>query len=220
MTPVSLFSLLMLGLFVGGTLVSTTLMRLPSLLRAYALSSAALAGLALGLAFEERAAHLVVVAVAVVVVKAFLVPFFITRMAKRSGASMRLSCVLRPAAGWFVGGAVFMFGIWLAMHSPLLSGEGSGQTIALLPVSLGVVLVGLVMMMVRRDVLSQMLGFLVLENGIAAFSLGALGGIPMVIEFGVYSVVLIGAILMATLSRHVQELFGTHDTSHLSELTD
>lgn len=220
MTATSFFPLLMLGLFVWGTLISLTLMRLPSLLRAYALSSVALGGLALGLAVEERAIHLIPVAVAVVAVKALLVPFVITRMAERSGASLRLSCVLRPAASWLVGGAVFAFGIYLAVHSPLLSGEGSNQTTALLPISVGVILVGLVMMIIRRDVLSQMIGFLILENGIAAFSLSALGGIPVAIEFGVYSAVLIGAILMATLSRRVQELFGTHDTSHLSELTD
>ena len=79
---------------------------------------------------------------------------------------------------------------------------------------------GFAMMILRKDVLSQLLGFLVLENGIAAFSLSALGGIPVAIEFGVYSAVLIGAILMATLSGRVQQLFGTHDTSRLSELTD
>ena len=90
----------------------------------------------------------------------------------------------------------------------------------LLPISVGVVFVGMVMMILRKDLISQMVGFLVLENGIAAFSLSALGGVPVAIEFGVYSAVLIGAILMATLSHRVQELFGIHDTSHLSELTD
>jgi hydrogenase-4 component E len=221
MTTSSLFTLFMLGLFVGGTLASFTLMRLPSLLRSYAFSSVALGGLALALAFEKHAIHLVPVAVAVVAIKALLVPFVIKRMAERSQASLRLSSALRPAACWFVGGLVFASGILLAFQSPLLLGTGaSGRIIELLPISVGVILLGLVMMILRRDLLSQLVGFLVLENGIAAFSLSALGGIPVAIEFGVYSAVLIGAILMATLSHRVQELFGTHDTSHLTELTD
>lgn len=217
----SLFTLLMLGLFVAGTLASFTLMRLTSLLRSYAFSSVALGGLALALAYETQAIHLIPVAVAVVAIKAFLVPFVIKRMAERSQASFRLSCVLRPSASWFIGGLVFASGIFLALRSPLLlGGESVGQIIELLPISVGVIFVGLVMMILRRDLLSQLVGFLILENGISAFSLSALGGVPVAIEFGVYSAVLIGAILMATLSQHVQELFGTHDTSHLSELTD
>ena len=213
--------MLMLGLFLGGTLASFTFMRLPSLLRSYAFSSVALGGLALSLAVEKRAIHLIIVATVVVAVKAFLVPFVIKRMAERSGASMRLSSSLRPSASWFVGGLVFGFGVFLALQSPLLlGGETSSSMPELLPISVGVVFVGMVMMILRKDLISQMVGFLVLENGIAAFSLSALGGVPVAIEFGVYSAVLIGAILMATLSHRVQELFGIHDTSHLSELTD
>ncbi|HBL39121.1 TPA: hypothetical protein DDZ10_00385 [Candidatus Uhrbacteria bacterium] len=221
MTNASLFSMLMIGLFVAGTLSCFSTMRLQSLLRSYAFSSAALGGLALGLAVEESAIHLITVAGAVIVVKSFLVPSVISRMAERSHASKRLASSLRPSASWFVGGAVFAVGIYLALRSPLfVGGLEPTQMTALLPISVGVVFMGFAMMILRKDVLSQLLGFLVLENGIAAFSLSALGGIPVAIEFGVYSAVLIGAILMATLSGRVQQLFGTHDTSRLSELTD
>lgn len=220
MTTTSLFSLLMLVLFVGATLTSFTLMRLPSLLRSYAFSSVALGGLALALAYEKQAIHLIPVAVAVVAIKALLVPFVIQQMVERSGASLRLFSSVRPSASWFIGTFVFGSGIYLAFQSPLYQINSALQAPALLPISIGVILVGLVMMIIRRDLLSQMIGFLVLENGIAAFSLSALGGIPVAIEFGVYSAVLIGAILMATLSQRVQKLLGTHDTSHLSELTD
>ena len=221
MTNASLFSMLMIGLFVAGTLSCFSTMRLQSLLRSYAFSSAALGGLALGLAVGESAIHLITVAGAVIVVKSFLVPSVISRMAERSHASKRLASSLRPSASWFVGGAVFAVGIYLALRSPLfVGGLEPTQMTALLPISVGVVFMGFAMMILRKDVLSQLLGFLVLENGIAAFSLSALGGIPVAIEFGVYSAVLIGAILMATLSGRVQQLFGTHDTSRLSELTD
>ncbi|MCR4313942.1 MAG: hypothetical protein NUV84_01705 [Candidatus Uhrbacteria bacterium] len=220
MTITSLFSFLMLVLFVGSTLTCLTLMRLQSLLRFYALSSVALGGLAIGLALDGGGMHLIPVAVVVVAVKALLVPFVIRQMAERSGSSLRLFSSLRPSASWFVGTVVFGLGIYLAFRSPLYQMNEVLQTPALLPISVGVILVGLVMMIIRKDLLSQMIGFLVLENGIAAFSLSALGGIPVAIEFGVYSAVLIGAILMATLSQRVQKLLGTHDTSHLSELTD
>ena len=221
MTNASLFSMLMIGLFVAGTLSCFSTMRLQSLLRSYAFSSAALGGLALGLAVEGSAIHPITAAGAVIVVKSFLVPSVISRMAERSHASKRLASSLRPSASWFVGGAVFAVGIYLALRSPLfVGGLEPTQMTALLPISVGVVFMGFAMMILRKDVLSQLLGFLVLENGIAAFSLSALGGIPVAIEFGVYSAVLIGAILMATLSGRVQQLFGTHDTSRLSELTD
>ena len=211
----------MMFVFVGGTFFCLTLSRLPSLLRAYALSAFALAGVSLSLALQENALHFYPIAVMTVAVKGLLVPFVIRRMADRSGVSLRLSSGLRAASSWFVVIAVFSAGVVLALRSPLFTGIVSAEQVTLLlPISVGIVFVGMVTMIIRRDLMSQMIGFLVMENGIAAFALSALGGIPGVIEFGVYSAVLIGAVLMATLGQKVQELFGSSDTSHLNELID
>lgn len=212
---------LMMFVFIGGTFFCLTLSRLPSLLRAYAFSSFALAGLTLSIALEEGAFHLYPVVVMIVSVKGILVPFIIKRMVDRSGVSMRLSSVLRATSSWFVAVISFSSGMILALQSPLFLNTGSSEQVTLLlPISIGIIFVGMSTMIIRRDIISQMIGFLVMENGIAAFALSALGGVPVVIEFGVYSAVLIGAVLMATLGQRVQELFGSSDTSHLNELID
>ena len=65
-----------------------------------------------------------------------------------------------------------------------------------------------------------MIGFLTLENGIAAFTVVALGGVSFMMEMGIFAVIASGVLLMAILSRKVHGLYRSHDTAILQDLTD
>jgi ABC-2 type transport system permease protein len=79
---------------------------------------------------------------------------------------------------------------------------------------------GFLLLIVRRDLYSQIIGFLTLENGISAFAVVALGGVPFLMEMGIFAVIASGVVLMAILSGQVHALYATHDTDTLRELTD
>ena len=90
----------------------------------------------------------------------------------------------------------------------------------LLFVALALILLGFLILIVRRDLYSQIIGFLTIENGISAFAVVALGGIPFLMEMGIFAVIGSGVVLMAILSGQVHALYATQDTDTLRELTD
>jgi hydrogenase-4 membrane subunit HyfE len=67
---------------------------------------------------------------------------------------------------------------------------------------------------------SQIIGFLTVENGISAFAVVALGGVPFLMEMGIFAVIGTGVLLMAFLSQQVHSLYRSHDTATLSDLID
>ncbi|HOG27915.1 MAG TPA: hypothetical protein PLT35_01440, partial [Vicinamibacterales bacterium] len=81
-------------------------------------------------------------------------------------------------------------------------------------------LLGFLLIIIRRDLYSQIIGFLTLENGISAFAVVALGGVPFLMEMGIFAVAASGVVLMAVLSGQVHALYASHDTDALRELTD
>jgi hydrogenase-4 membrane subunit HyfE len=79
---------------------------------------------------------------------------------------------------------------------------------------------GLVLMLTRRVAISQIIGFLVLENGIYLFALTQTRGMPMIVEMGVLLDVLAGAMIAGLLVFKIQRSFEHIDTSLLSDLKD
>jgi hydrogenase-4 component E len=87
-------------------------------------------------------------------------------------------------------------------------------------VALALIFLGFLMLIIRRDLFSQITGFLTVENGISAFAVVALGGVPFLTEMGIFAAIGSGVVLMAVLSQHVHSLYRSHDTARLSDLID
>jgi hydrogenase-4 component E len=93
----------------------------------------------------------------------------------------------------------------------------SGQAV---PIAVGLMLVGLLMMVTRRKALSQVFGLVTLENGIYLAALAATDGLPLAVELAVAFDVLVGAILMAFLTGRISRTFLTINTDQLNALRD
>jgi len=87
-----------------------------------------------------------------------------------------------------------------------------------LPLAMGLIFVGLFVLITRKKALTQIIGFLVLENGIAL--LAALGtfGIPLIIELGVFLDVLMGFLVMQVFVYQIHGTFESIDVDQLSQL--
>jgi len=95
-----------------------------------------------------------------------------------------------------------------------------GHTTHAVPIAVGLMLVGLLMMVTRRKALSQIFGLVTLENGIYLAALAATDGLPLAVELAVAFDVLVGAILMAILTQRISQTFATINTDMLSSLRD
>ncbi|MBI4598765.1 hypothetical protein HY734_01040 [Candidatus Uhrbacteria bacterium] len=203
--------------FLFASVLAMPTFRVKSLLRLYACSSIALALLIFSFAVRDASGHLYPLALGTLFVKGLVIPALLTNAIRRSGASERLQSSLRAAPSLFVTVAALLVTALLIQHLPFAASAASAHVLYL---SIAVAFAGILMMVLRRDVFSQMVGFLFIENGIAAFSLATIVVIPVAIEVGIFSIVLLAVSMMALLSHKVQELYGTSDTASLRELTD
>jgi hydrogenase-4 component E len=200
------FAVLMFGSF-----------RLLSAARHYAFSSLCLALMTIGLAIGNGLNELYVYAVATIVIKVVLLPTIILSSAERAKIPMRLQSFLRPTPCYFFAMLILLITLLTLRSSPLAQ---STLPIYFLYITVSLVLLGFGMMIVRRDLPSQLLAFLLLENGISMFSIATVGSLPMIIEIGIFLAVILSAALMSRLFQHVQHLYGTPDSHFLRELID
>lgn len=217
MTSLELFYPLLAGGMLFAGVLTAIVLRFQLMVRLYAVASFCLAALTFGFALQHGVNHLLIAAAATLVIKVILIPSIVTRMAVRVGASMRLASTLRPTTTLFLVIGMLFLVLFNIQQSAFF--ETVEPSYALF-VSVSMVLIGFLMMILRRDIYSEIIGFLTLENGIALFGIATIGSGPVLVEIGIFSVILIGAVLMSLLSRRVCELYGTQSTDPLRELID
>jgi hydrogenase-4 component E len=200
-------------LFIAGMLLSTLVLigkpRLTAIIGHFAFSSFCLAGLTVTVSLLRSDPHGIYAAFGTLAFKVLIIPSVLVYAARHGRASMRPSFFLRPASTYFIAALVLLVS-YLVSHRY--------EAVPFIPIALA--LLGLSFMIIRKDLYSQIIGFMVMENGVAAYGVLAVGGIPLLVEVGIILTVTAGALLMALLSRHVQELYASGDTERLTELTE
>jgi hydrogenase-4 component E len=191
-------------------------MRLRSLLAMFSLQSFLLAVFAAVAAKASNEWHLLITAVLTLLLKTWFLPWFLLRTAKRAKAVQRLQSYLRPATIMLLGG-IMVLGAFYMTRSVVLPSNPEYLVVA---ASVAMVMLGLLMLVSRRGMYGQIVGFLLMENGIFTFGLSLTGGMPLLVELGIFFDVAIGAILMAALSYRVQVENKTVATHTLTELID
>jgi hydrogenase-4 component E len=109
------------------------------------------------------------------------------------------------------GALIFSFSLPLAAeHKNLL----------LVPASLATVFTGFLILTARQKAILQVLGYLVLENGIFLFGLLLLEAMPFLVEAGVLLDLFTGVFVMGIIIHHINREFASVSTEHLAELKD
>ena len=170
--------------------------------------------LALAVAWQahiQSAAHLYIAAVIALGFKAFLIPGALDRLVDRLAIHRRIETV--GGIGPTMLGAMALVALSLRVMLPVTAHADpvSRQDIAL---ALSVVLIGLLIMVTRRNAVGQVAGFLSLENGIDLAAAGA-RGMPLVVELSVAFSVLIAFIVIGIFLFRIRERFDTVDLAAL-----
>jgi hydrogenase-4 component E len=84
--------------------------------------------------------------------------------------------------------------------------------------SVSVILIGLLFMISRKKAIGQIIGFLVIENGIFVTALFAVNGMPFVVDIGILMDILVGVIIMGIMVFRIDEKFGTTDINQFNDL--
>jgi len=185
--------------------------RLFGLLRIFALHALILSLAVAWQAHIQHAPHLFVTAAIALVFKAIVIPYALHRIVERLGIHRTLETVVGI-------GPTMLFGMGLVALSVAVMLPVTSQADPLaredLAFALSVVLLGLLMMITRRNAVSQVVGFMSLENGLVLAATGA-KGMPLVVEISVAFSILIAFIVIGIFLFRIRERFDTVDVHAL-----
>jgi hydrogenase-4 component E len=200
----------------AGSLVLASFMllyqdRLYALLNVYALHAFVLALSVAWQAFVQHAPHLYVTATIALIFKAIIIPVALHRIIVRLGIHREIETALSV-------GLTMIGGIGLVALSMVVMLRVTPGADALaredLAFALSVVLLGLLIMVTRRNAVSQVVGFMSLENGLVLAATGA-KGMPLVVEISVAFSVLIAFIVIGIFLFRIRERFDSVDIAAL-----
>lgn len=193
-------------------------MRLKANLFLYSIETMLIAVATAFTAAARAEAGLYYVAVAIALVKGIFIPFFLNKTIDHVKIQNDVGTkIVAPLA---MHGCIALLGVsyMLVTGLPVPPGEARGWPGATAGISL--VFTGLVLMLTRRVAISQIIGFLVVENGIYLFALTQTRGMPMIVEMGVLLDVLVGVMISGLLVFKIQKSFEHIDVTQLADLKD
>lgn len=159
--------------------------------------------------------ELYVVAALLFVLKGLVLPHYLEKMRARLGVTREIEPYVNNASSLIVAGLLVLLAY--AVTRPLMVVSELPTRFGL-PLAMGLIFVGFFVILSRKKALTQIVGFLVLENGIVL--LAALGtfGIPLIVEMGVFLDVLMGFLVMQVLVYHIHGTFELLDVDQLNQL--
>jgi len=205
---------LLVGIALGLNLLALASSRLPSIIRA-----AALQGMVLGfipLLVEREAGWLVwVVSGLTIAIKGFLIPGLLRRALRAAQIDREVGPLLGFVPSLLLGAGATIGAVALAGAMPLRPEHASSL---LVPGSFSTVVCGFLLLLGRSKAISQVCGYLILENGIYLFGMLLIGSTPMVVEAGILLDLTVAVFVIGIIVDRIQREFDTLDTRKLTAL--
>jgi hydrogenase-4 component E len=204
-------------LLAGGlVLVSFMLLyqdRLSALINVFALHALVLTASVAWQAFTQDAPHLYVTALIALGFKAIVIPVALHRIIKKLGIHREIETVVGIGPTMLAGMGLVALSLAVILK---VTPEADPLAREDLAFALSVILLSLLLMVTRRNAVSQVIGFMALENGLILAATGA-KGMPFVVEISVAFSVLIAFIVIGIFLFRIRERFDTVDTAALDE---
>jgi hydrogenase-4 component E len=169
----------------------------------------------LTVAVYSRDWELYLMAVLVCVLKVVFIPHVLHRARSYVAADVEIKPFINTPMSVLLAGILTLFAY--SVSEPLVA-LSDLPTRSGLPLALALVFVGLLIVVSRRSALSQIVGFLVMDNGIALIAMLATFSVPLIVELGVFLDVLLGVLVMEIFMYRIRDTFDTIDVDQLQNL--
>jgi hydrogenase-4 component E len=190
--------------------------RLSACIATVAAQAVLLAASALLVNAENMDARLLTIVIISTTLKAGVLPALLKRAVRESGATKEIDPFIGFTTSLLVG--MVLLGVCFLISSPLKSAVAGSAL--LIPVALFTVVTGLLIIVSRRKAITQVLGYLAMENGIYAFGMAFAIQEPLLVEMGVLLDVFVAVFVMGIAIHHISREFDHIDTDRLSALKD
>jgi len=185
------------------------------------INAVALQGMLLGICplfvHPEIGLRGILLVVVTIALKGFVIPGFLVHAMREANIQHEVNPVVNYMSSLLLGAVGT--GLALVFSSTLPLAEGHTDLL-LVPASLATVWTGFLLLTARRKAITQVLGYLLLENGIFLFGLLLLEGMPFLVEVGVLLDVFTGVFVMGIIIHQISREFASISTEHLTELKE
>lgn len=161
--------------------------------------------------------HLYISAVLSLVLKVIVLPWILHGLIRRLNVRWDTEPLLNIPTIMLVGILLVVFSFALSQPIAQLSTSIARSTLG---IAMAVVMLSFLMMITRRKAISQVIGFLAMENGLFFAAMSATHGMPMVVELGVALDVLVGTLILGVFFFQIREQFDSLDLQHLEQLKE
>lgn len=206
---------LLIGLAMGLNLLALGSSRLPSVIRAMSVQGMAL-GL-LPLLMEEFDWRVAAVALTTAAVKGFVIPHLLRRAMRAANIEREVEPFIGFVPSLLLGAAGTVAAVAGARALPLLP-EHAGTL--LVPGAMASIFTGFILLVARAKAISQVCGYLILENGIYLFGLLLIHSTPLLVESGILLDVTVGIFVTGIIVDRIQRAFDSLDTRKLTVLRE
>ncbi|MDD4953921.1 MAG: hypothetical protein PHG40_03325 [Candidatus Omnitrophica bacterium] len=210
---------MILFFILAGFLVTAFLMviakRITALIRAFRMQSFFLFLFTLTMALAQKHIELFVICVSVLILKAGIIPYVLGRIVRRINVEENLELIVNPQLSLVVA-LLLTYLSYIFTHRIMLFDDSIGSTV--FTVSVTMVCIGFFIMVSRMKALSQVLGLLVMENGIFLAAAAITGGMPFFVEIMFFFDIFVFVIIVEVFIYRVNRLFTHIDISKMNSL--
>ncbi len=189
--------------------------RLPALIMGFRLQSLLLFLITVSFAFHEKEIALYVVAVLILLLKVILIPNFLTGISRKIRVNENLGLFLNPQLSIFIVLILTYLSYLFTFKVMSFTDKMQSITFAL---TLCIVLTGLFIMIFRLKAITQIIGLLVMENGLFLLAVTMCKGMPFLVEMSIFLDVFISVIILGIFVYKINALFTHIDVNKLNNL--
>ncbi|MBI4912428.1 MAG: hydrogenase [Acidobacteria bacterium] len=164
-----------------------------------------------------RHTHVLLLAAATILVKGWLIPFLLRRAMRQVQIHREVNPYISYTLSLMLCALGTGISLVLAHNLPLKPGDAHGLFV---PAALSTLFTGFLLLVSRRKALTQVVGYLVLENGIYLFGMLLVEQMPLLVETGILLDLFVGIFVMGIVINHIRAAFDSTDTLRMAELKD
>jgi hydrogenase-4 component E len=191
--------------------------RIVTLVNLLAFQGAVLCLATLLLAWRTGDGQLYISAALTLVLKVIFLPWLLHRLIRRLKVYWDTEPMLNIVGTMLVGLLVVVFAFGLAQPITALASTATRSAIG---IAVAVILLAFLTMITRRKAMSQVIGFLSMENGLFFGAMSATYGMPMIVELGIALDVLVAMLVLGVFFFQIREQFDSLDLHHLESLKE
>jgi len=208
---------LLIGLAMGLNLMALGSGRLPSLIRTMSMQGAVLGLMPLVLTNGGLEWGVVLISLATLAGKGVVIPMLLRRATRAAAIEREIEPFIGFIPSLLLGAGGTIAAVALAGTLPLLP-EHAGSL--LVPGAISSILTGFILLIGRTKAISQVCGYLILENGIYLFGMLLIRSTPLLVESGILLDVTVGVFVIGIIVDRIQRAFDSLDTRNLTTLRE